>query len=69
MSKISVVGRLLDRDEKTKAVSFYLDKDVINWMDENVKGNKQLAFNYLIKKGIEHVNESTETIVIENLKD
>lgn len=67
MSKISVVGRLINREEKTKAVSFYLDKDVIKWMEENVKGNKQLAFNYLIKKGIEHVEASKTTIIIEDL--
>jgi hypothetical protein len=67
MSKISVVGRLLNRDEKTKAVSFYLDKDVIKWMNENVNGNKQLAFNYLIKKGIEHVDASEGTIIVEDL--
>lgn len=67
MSKISVVGRLINREEKTKAVSFYLDKEVIKWMEENVKGNKQLAFNYLIKKGIEHVESSETTIIVEDL--
>jgi len=67
MSKISVVGRLINREERTKAISFYLDKDVIKWMEENVKGNKQLAFNYLIKKGIEHVEASESTIIVEDL--
>lgn len=69
MSKISVVGRLIDRDKKTKPVTFFLDKDVIKWMSENVKGNKQLAFNYLIKKGIEHVESSESTIIVESLED
>ena len=67
MSKISVVGRLINREENTTAVSFYLDKHVIKWMKENVKGNKQLAFNYLIKKGIEHVEASEDTIIVEDL--
>jgi hypothetical protein len=67
MSKISVVGRLINREEKTKAVSFYLDKEVLKWMENNVKGNKQLAFNYLIKKGIEHVDASEDTIIVEDL--
>ncbi|MCW8833891.1 MAG: hypothetical protein OQK09_14655 [Colwellia sp.] len=67
MTKISVVGRLQDRDQKTKAVSFYLDKDVIKWMEENVKGNKQLAFNYLMKQGIKSVEEGGQTVIVEDL--
>ena len=66
MKKIIAPGRLKDRDEDTKLTSIYIDKKSLKWIEENSTGNKQLIFNYLLKKGIEHAEES-ETVIIEEL--
>jgi hypothetical protein len=66
MKKIIAPGRLKNRDEDAKLTSVYIDKKTLAWIEENTSGNKQLIFNYLLKKGIEHV-ESSETVIVEKL--
>lgn len=69
MKKILATGRLKNRKETTKLTSVHIDKDVLKWIEENSSGNKQLIFNYLLKKGIEHINSEKTVVIIESLED
>jgi hypothetical protein len=67
--QILATGRLSDRAGRTKLTSIHLDKQVIEWIKKNTKGNKQLIYNYLMKKGIEQYEQNKETIILEGLDD
>ena len=67
--KIVAAGRLKNRSETTKLTSIHVDNDVLEWIEENTIGNKQLVFNHLLKKGIEYANAQAETEIIESLED
>ncbi|PAJ75727.1 hypothetical protein CJF42_03595 [Pseudoalteromonas sp. NBT06-2] len=67
--QILATGRLNDRADRTKLTSIHLDKEVIDWIEKNTKGNKQLIYNYLMKKGIEQYEQNKETIILEGLDD
>jgi len=67
--QILATGRLSDRAERTKLTSIHLDKQVIEWIEKNTKGNKQLIYNYLMKKGIEQYEQNKKTIILEDLDD
>jgi len=69
MKKIIAPGRLKNRDEDTKLTSIYIDKKSLKWIEENSTGNKQLIFNYLLKKGIEHISSEESVVIIESLED
>lgn len=68
VSKIVAAGRLIDRKKNTELTSIYISNKALTWINENSVGNKQLIFNYLLKKGIEHVS-SEKPVVIESLED
>ena len=67
--KIVAAGRLKNRSETTKLTSIHVDNDVLEWIEENTIGNKQLVFNHLLKKGIGYANAQAETEIIESLED
>jgi hypothetical protein len=68
MKKILAIGRLKDRKENTTLISVHADNDVLQWIEENSSGNKQLVFNYLMQEGIKAVEEMNETVIVEGLK-
>jgi hypothetical protein len=69
MKKILATGRLTNRVKTTKLTSVHIHNDTLKWIEENSSGNKQLIINYLLKKGIDHINLKKSVVVIENLED
>jgi len=65
--KILVTGRLDNRKETTRLVSIHVDKEVLDWIEENTSGNKQLVFNKLMQEGVKAMNKKSGVVVIEGL--
>jgi hypothetical protein len=66
--KLIASGRLQNRSATTKQISIHIKNSMLEWIENNCAGNKQLTLNYLLQKGIESVESSEETIIIEELE-
>ncbi len=66
--KLIASGRLQNRSETTKQISIHVKNSILEWIENNCSGNKQLTLNYLLQKGIESVESSEETVIIEELE-
>ncbi|WP_370278580.1 hypothetical protein [Pontibacterium sp.] len=67
MAKLVITGRMLNRNETTKQVSVHMDQRILDWIDNNCSGNKQVAYNYLMMRGIEAIDATGEMEIIEGL--
>jgi hypothetical protein len=67
-NKLIASGRLKNRSETTKQISIHIKNNILEWIENNCSGNKQLTLNYLLQKGIESVESSKETVIIEELE-
>ncbi|MDI3326209.1 hypothetical protein QKW35_17650 [Pontibacterium granulatum] len=69
MAKLVVTGRLVNRNETTKQVAVHVDQRVLDWIESNVSGNKQVAYNHLLMKGIEAIDAGDNVQILEGLPD
>jgi len=57
-----------DRDATCKLTSIHVRNETLEWVEENVTGNKQIAFNYLLLKGIEAIESTPQGWMIDTIQ-
>lgn len=67
MAKLVVTGRIVNRNETTKQVAVHVDQRVLDWIENHVSGNRQVAYNHLLMKGIEVIDAGDDVQIIEGL--
>jgi hypothetical protein len=68
MKKLITPGQMKDRDATCKLTSIHVRNETLEWVEENVTGNKQIAFNYLLLKGIEAIESTPQGWMIDTIQ-